>query len=137
MKQILLLTIFAALFSCNPEDIVRKQQEDLIMQAIVNGQWKVTKYTTNGYDVTPVFDPYKFQFRSDFSVEALNAGQVEYTGTWAADPDAETITASFPNASHPLILLNGTFIIESTTWTSVDASQTVNGELRTLRMEKL
>lgn len=137
MKKLYLIALLAGLFSCDKDNIVEQRQENLVIQAMTNGQWKVSSFIKGGSDVTADFSNYKFQFKNNFTVDAINNGSIEKTGTWAADANAQTITSGFTNAGHPVILLNGTFNIESTTWTSVNANQTINGELRTLRLDKL
>ena len=138
MKKRYLITAFLiGLLSCDTGDVVQQQQDNMVIQAMTNGQWKVSSFIKGSTDVTSDFSTYKFQFRNNNTVDAINNGSVEKTGTWAADANAQTITSGFPGAVHPLPLLNGTFNIESTTWTSVNASQTVNGEIRTLRLDKL
>lgn len=136
MKKLFIITLMGLLVSCTPERIEEKQ-ENLIIQAMVNGQWKVTGFNKGGTDITNDFAAYKFQFKENLTVDAINNGSVEKTGSWNADPNSQTIIANFNNAANPLILLNGTWTITSTTWTSVNANQTVTGELRTLRLDKL
>lgn len=135
MKKLYILICLFFLFSCSKEK-QQQQQENLILQAMVSGQWKVTNFTKAGADITSDFEGYKFQFKNNFTVEALYNGSIEKTGDWNADPVTQTITSNFTNAPQPLILLNGTWSIEKTTWTSVQANQTVNGELCTLRLDK-
>jgi hypothetical protein len=135
MKKLYSLILLFAVFGCSKEQR-QQQQENLIVQAMVNGQWKVTNFIKGGTDVTSSFAVYKFQFKSNLTVDAINNGTVEKSGTWNADANAQTITSEFSNAVDPLVLLNGTWTITSTTWTSVQANQTVSGELRTLRLDK-
>ena len=129
-----LLVPFAA---CSPEEIEEKQQENLIIQAMTNGQWKVTSFKKGSTDITTDFSAYRFQFKSNFTVDAISNGSLEKTGAWNADAAAQTITSSFTNVTNPLELLNGTWSITATTWTSVQANQTVASETRTLRLDKL
>ena len=136
MKIIYTLVLLICLIGCSKEQ-KQQQQENLVVQAMVNGQWKVTSFNKGGTDVTSDFSVYKFQFKSDLTVDAINNGAVEKTGAWNADANAQTTTSNFSNAVNPLVLLNGTWAITNTTWTSVQANQTVNGELRTLRLDKL
>ena len=139
MKNPYVLLLVMLFVGCNAkEKIVEQQQQNLIMSAITTGQWKVTGYVKGGTDVTADFTGYLFQFKNNYTVDAIFNGTLEKTGSWAAagDMQAQTMTANFSNATHPLILLNGTWDIVSTTWTSVDAKLTVNGELRTLRLDK-
>lgn len=135
MKKLYPVVLFLAFCSCVKEQ-KQQQQENLILQAMVNGQWKVTSFQKAGTDITSDFSVYRFQFKSNFSVDAINNGSVEKTGTWNADPINQTITSFFTNVADPLALLNGSWSIQNTTWTSVQANQTVNGELRTLRLDK-
>src|SRR6476661_9961758 len=105
---VLFLVLFAA--GCGVKDkIVEQQQQNLIMSAITSGQWKVTGYVKGGTDVTADFSGYLFQFKNNYTVDALLNGTLEKTGSWAAagDMQAQTMTASFSNATYPLILLNG------------------------------
>lgn len=134
MKKLLPFVLLLLLASCSKQ--IRKEQENLVVQAMTNGQWAITSYIKGGTDMTADFAPYKFQFKTNFTVDAINNGTIEKTGTWNADANAQTITSTFPNAINPLALLNGTWTITSTTWTSVQASQTVGTELRTLRLDK-
>jgi len=111
-------------------------QEDVVIKAMTDGQWRMTKFTRAGTDITADFAPYLFQFRANNTVEAINNGNTEKTGTWSADPTARTISSSFSNAAATLMLLNGTWQMTSNGWTHVEATQTVNSEVLTLRLDK-
>jgi hypothetical protein len=132
MKKLYPLFFLILMAGCKRE----KQAENLVVQAMVNGQWKVTSFKKGGTDLTTSFASYKFQFKTDFTVEAINNGSLEKTGSWNADASAQTITSNFTNALNPLVLLNGTWKITNNSWTWVEASQTVNGELMSLRLDK-
>jgi hypothetical protein len=136
MKNIFKLTLLLLLASCSKE---KKQeiQENLVIQAMTNGQWKVSSFNKGGTDITTEFNLYKFQFYTNLTVDAIKSGVVEKSGTWNADANAHTITSNFAAVSEPLANLNGTWTITSTTWTSVNATQTVSGEIRNLRLDKL
>ncbi len=135
MKFVLnLLSLAVLCFGCakTAENI----QEDIVIKAMTDGQWRITNFTKAGTDRTADFAPYRFQFRSNNTVEAINNGTVEKTGNWQADPLAKTISSSFTNAAAPLMLLNGTWTITKNSWTFVEATQTLNGEILTLRLDK-
>jgi len=135
MRKLAYLLSLLFFISCN------KNSEDepaiLVIQAMTNGQWKVTDYQKGSENKTADFAPYKFQFKTNLTVDAINNNAYEKTGTWTADADAGTISSSFSSATATVTLLNGTWIIKKTTWTSVNAVQTVGGEERILRLEKL
>jgi hypothetical protein len=132
MKKFYPLIFLLILVGCKKE----KKAENIIIQAMVNGQWKVTNFNKGGMDKTSDFATYRFQFKNDFTVDALNSGSIEKTGSWNADAIAQTITSNFTNAVNPVVLLNGTWTITNNSWTWVEAKQTLNGELLSLRLDK-
>ena len=135
MKNILFLFSICICFaSC--KKIIESAQEDLVVKAMTDGQWKVTKFTRDNTDVTPDFSPYKFQFRSNKTVDAINSGTTETSGTWNGDATARTIASNFSSANATVSLLNGLWSITNNSWTFVEATQTVNNEVRTLRLDK-
>ena len=136
MNKLIGLLLLTVITSCG-KDAIKKKQENLVMQAITNGQWKVSLYDKGGTDIAGNFAAYAFQFKDNFTVDAINNGVVEKTGTWNANADTQTFSSYFVNVSEPLLLLNGDWLITSSSWTYVKARQTVNGELRILRLEKL
>ena len=131
MKIVYVLVFVFLLAGC-----IKKKQEDIVINAMVDGQWKVTNFVKGSTNITTDFASYKFQFKSNFTVDAINNGTVEKTGSWNADATTQTITSTFVNAANPLIFLNGTWQITNNSWTWVNATQSLNGELLTLRLEK-
>ena len=135
MNRLLIAVIFSlSLTSC--DKLIEKAAEDAIVDAMVNGQWVVTKYTRAGADITTDFNGYRFQFHRNETIDAIKNAIVEKTGTWEGDGNAKTMKAQFSNVIEPLVLLNGTWQITNNSWTFVEASQTVSGEVRTLRLDK-
>ena len=132
MKKVFILFLAVAFASCNKEEMAR----DAVINAMTTGYWKVVSFKNGSADNTADFTPYKFQFKENLTVDAINNSTVEKTGTWTADANAKTITSTFNNASNPLLLLNGTWQITRSDWTYVEANQTVNGILQELRLEK-
>jgi hypothetical protein len=131
MKNFYVVIVLFLLAGC-----VKKKQEDIVINAMVQGQWKVTKFIKVTSDVTTDFANYKFQFKTNFTVDAINNGIVEQTGTWNADATTQTISSNFTNAINPVVLLNGTWHITNNSWTWVEATQIINGESWNLRLEK-
>lgn len=136
MKATVSLILLFCLLGCSREQI-QKQEQNLVIQAMTTGQWKVTSYIKGGTDVTSNFSTYTFQFRQNYTVDAYLNTNLDRSGTWNADANARTITSSFTNAGQPLDLLNGTWNYNNSSWTSVEASQTIGGENCTLRLDKL
>jgi len=125
----LLLTV-----SCNKA--VEKVQENIVIKAMTDGQWRITKLTKASDDLTPGYAPYRFQFYANNTVDAINNGTTEKKGNWTADANARTISSTFSGAGPLLMQLNGTWQITNNSWTYVEATQTVNGEVLKLRLDK-
>lgn len=132
MRKILTLLLLFFLCSCNKEEMTK----NAVINAMTSGQWRVASFKDDATDITTDFAPYKFQFKENLTVDAINNAAVEKTGTWTADANTKTITSTFDNVNAPLILLNGTWKITDNSWAFVEATQTVNGKLRNLRLEK-
>lgn len=132
---LLLLSAFIILSGCSK--VIKDQQDDIAVQAIVNGRWTVSLYQKDTVDMTSSFSGFEFQFRDNDKVEAIRNTTVEFTGDWSVSTANRTISANFGGVAEPISLLNGTWNISSTTWTTVEASQTVNGSSRTLHLVKL
>lgn len=122
------------LVSC--KKTIEKAQENILVQAMINGQWKITNFTVNSSDISSDFNTYRFQYFADKTVNAINNSIVEKTGNWDGDIASRTTWASFSNASYPLTLINGSWLITDNTWTYVTATQTNGAEIKTMRLEK-
>jgi hypothetical protein len=134
-KLYTILALLVSLSGCIKSAEI-KIQTDLVTQAITTGQWKVTYYLDNNTDKTASFSVYLFQFKTNSTVDAINNGTLESTGSWSANATDRTITSNFSNGSSTLQLLNGTWLITNSTWTSVEATLTVNGVTKKLRLNK-
>jgi hypothetical protein len=136
MKKILLIILICFAFT-NCKKAIENVQEDALIQIMTNGQWSVTSFKKGIDDVTADFSGYKFQFKSNRTVDAIKNNIVEKTGTWDGNAYNRSIIYNFANATNPLLLLNGTFIITDSGLSYVEANQTVNGEVRMLRLDKI
>ena len=135
MKRLIpLLFITILLGSC--EKAVEKIGEDLVIKAMTDGQWRITKFTQNSIDITSNFSGYKFQYYSNKTVDAILNGVTERSGTWDGNASAMTTYANFPGATNPILLINGTWNITKNSWTYVEATQTNGTEVKTLRLDK-
>ncbi len=133
-KLIPLFLLMISLVSC--KKTVEKIGEDLVIKAMTDGQWKITKFTQNGTDITSNFSAYKFQYYSNKTVDAILNGVTERTGVWDGDAGAMTTWANFAGAPNPISLINGTWNITNNGWTYVEAKQTNGTEIKTLRLDK-
>lgn len=129
------LALFVLLIGC--KKAIENKKEDLLIKAMTDGQWVVTSFVNNGNTVTTDFANYKFQYYGDKTVDAIKNGLVDNTGTWDGDISSRTTWANFNNVSNPLSLINGSWHIDDNSWTFVVASQTVNGQTKVMRLDKL
>ena len=133
-KYTLIFTLFILANSC--KKAAENVQEDLVIKAMTDGQWAVTNFVHNGTTITADFATYRFKYYSNKTVDAINSGTVEKTGTWDGNAGAMTTSASFASAVYPLSLINGSWNILNNGWTYVVASQTIGMETKTMRLDK-
>lgn len=136
MKNTLFIFLVSIL-SVSCKKTIEKVAQDLVVQAMTNGQWRVSKFTQNGSDITSSFSSYKFQYYSNKTVDAFNNNLKERTGNWDGNASAMTTWVNFPGAPNPISLINGTWNITKNSWTFVEATQTNGIEIKTLRLDKL
>lgn len=133
-KPLVFLVSLFLLSAC--KKTIQSIEEDLVIKAMTDGQWAVTSFTRNGTNITSDFSTYRFKYYSNRTVDAINNGIVEKTGTWDGDASSMTTWANFTAAAYPLILINGTWHITRNSWTYVEATQTDGGETKTMRLDK-
>ncbi len=135
MNKIITLALLVVLFS-GCKKAIEKAQEDLVIKAMTDGQWKVSNFVQNGTDITADFSTYRFKYYSNKTVDAIKSGTVEKTGTWDGDASIMTTYANFTSPSYPLNLINGSWQITNNSWTFVVATQNVGGTTKTMRLDK-
>jgi hypothetical protein len=131
---LLLLAGLLALTSC--QKYIDRAEEEAAISVVTNGQWTVTGFKKGSVDKTALFAEYSFQFQTNETVDAIRNNRVEKSGAWKVNITDQTITSSFSGVTEPLSLLNGVWKITNTSSTTVDATQTVNGELWVLHLNK-
>jgi len=134
MKSLLIILSLICLAGC--KKTIEKKAENAIMKAMTDGQWVITSFISDGSNITTDFSTYRFQYFSNYTVNAIKSGTVEATGNWDGDASAMNIIANFPNVTNPLLLLNGTWHITDNSWTYVEATMTVGNTIRSLRLDK-
>ena len=135
MKKIpVFIVLIVLLGGC--KKAIENKQEDLVLKAMTDGQWVITSFTHNGTNITSDFSSYKFKYYSNKTVDAINNGTVEKTGSWDGNASTLTISANFTNAVYPLTLINGGWHIDNNSWTFVVASQNAGSETKSLRLDK-
>jgi hypothetical protein len=115
---------------------IEQKQEDAVIQAMTTGQWMVTSFTQNGNNISNDFTNYRFKYYENKTVDAINNGTVQMTGTWDGNATTSTTSANFIGAVYPLQLINGSWHIDRNSWTYVEATQTNGSEVKTMRLDK-
>ncbi|MEI2739896.1 MAG: hypothetical protein V9F01_14075 [Chitinophagaceae bacterium] len=137
MRKIATCFLMVVLVSCGKNgDDTTPVQEDLVVKAMTDGQWAITIFTLNGNNITPDFYGYRFKYYSNKTVDAKFNGNVVNTGTWDGSASTMTTSANFPGAVYPLTLINGSWRIDRSSWTYVEASQTIGSDTKTMKLVK-
>ena len=136
MKKIIFLLIIISVLFTGCKKAIEDILQDAVIQAMTNGQWKITSFTKDGNNITASFAEYKFQYYSNKTVDAIKNGTVEKTGNWDGNAATMTTWASFTNVNEPLSLINGNWHIDNNSWTFVEASQNNGSEIKTMRLDK-
>jgi hypothetical protein len=126
--QPLILTGCLALFiSMSCKKAIEKKAQDMIMDAITNGEWIVEQYFEGGNNISSQFLNYSFRFYENGTLTGT-IGNTATDGTWAPNTTEYTIVSEFPMATDPLKKLNGLWKIKDSYWDFVKAERaTANG----------
>lgn len=116
---------------------IEQVQEDLVLKAMTDGQWRITNFINNGTTISADFVNYKFQYYSNKTVDAIKNGTVEKTGTWDGNASTMTTSANFTGAVYPLDLINGNWNITKNSWIYVEATQNIGVNTKFMRLDKL
>lgn len=124
-----------SLLSC--KKAIEKIQENRIIDVMVDGQWVVTQFAVDGISRQSEFAPYRFQYRRNMTVDAIQDGVVQFTGNWDGDVSNKTTWAHFGAVAEPISLLNGTWQITNNTLTYVLLIQQTGGSQKSMRLDKI
>jgi hypothetical protein len=117
---------------------IEKIQQDMVIKAMTDGYWAITNFTEDGTVITSSFMGYKFKYYDDpKTVDAIKNNVTEKTGTWDGNSSSMTTQANFPGATTPLSLINGTWKIDRSGWTYVEATQVSGGVTKKMRLDKM
>lgn len=134
--QPLILTGFFALFiSMSCKKAIEKKAENMVMDAMTDGEWIVEQYMEGSNNISNQFLNYSFKFYSNGTV----TGTVNTTvtnGTWVGNASDYTIASQFPTATDPVKKLNGVWKIKDSYWDYVKAEMTINNSTNVLTLRK-
>jgi hypothetical protein len=138
MKKLLplIVTGFLALFlSTSCKKAIEKKAQDMVLDAMTNGEWIVEQYIEGSNNVSNQFLNYSFRFFSDGTVTGT-INSTATNGTWAANASDYTISSDFPTASDPIKKLNGLWKIKDSYWDFVKAERTTADGTNVLYLRK-
>lgn len=137
MKQPVLILLSFLLIATGCKKAIEQIQEDLVVKAMTDGQWVITRFTLNGNTITSDFTGYTFKYKDNpKKVDAIRNSVTEMTGDWGGNSADLTTWANFSGAPTPLSLINGTWKITRNSWTYVEATQTAGSETKFMRLDK-
>jgi hypothetical protein len=96
---------------CSCKKFIEDQKERAAMDFITSGEWIVESFFVDTLSVTNEFSGYNFRFHDNGIVTGTKDSNSS-EGTWAADVSNYSISSNFPNATEPLIKLNGLWTIK-------------------------
>jgi hypothetical protein len=115
---------------------VEEQYNDIIKKLMTDGTWFVTGFTENGTTITSSFNGWVFKFNDNNTVTATKVASVQ-SGTWQSNVTSQTIAAQFAaTVGDPLVKLNGTWNITTSTATVGNFTQTKSGVPYTMELTK-
>lgn len=134
--QPLILTGFFALFiSMSCKKAIENKAQDMIMDAITNGEWIVEQYLEDSNNISNQFLNYSFKFYTDGTVTGI-VSSTTTNGTWVGNATDYTINSEFPSASDPIKKLNGLWKIKDSYWDYVKAEMVTSSGTNVLFLRK-
>jgi len=134
-QPLILTGVFALFISMSCKKAVEKKAQDMIMDAITNGEWIVEQYFEGGNNISNQFLDYSFRFYSDGTVTGTK-NSTATNGTWVTNATEYTIYSNFPEATDPLKKLNGLWKIKDSYWDFVKAEMATSNGTNVLMLRK-
>jgi hypothetical protein len=135
LKPLILTGFISLLFSMSCKKAIEKKAQDMVMEAITNGELMVDQYFEDTNNLSSQFQNYYFKFKSDGTLTGTVNSNVT-NGTWVPNVSNYTITSDFPSAIDPLKKLNGVWKLKDSDWDYVKAEMPTSGETRLLILRK-
>lgn len=135
LKPLIVTGFLALLFSMSCRKAIEKKVENMIMDAITNGEWVVEQYFEGENNLSSQFLDYSFKFDSNGTLTGT-IGSTATKGTWVPNTSDYTITSDFPTAGDPLKKLNGLWKIKDSYWDFVKAEMATPDGTKLLMLRK-
>jgi predicted peptidase len=138
MKKLLPLILtgcFTLFISISCKKAIEKKAQDMIMDAITDGEWIVEQYIEGSNNVSNQFLNYSFRFFKDGTVTGTISSTTT-NGTWVGNASDYTISSDFPTAGDPVKKLNGLWKIKDSYWDFVKAEMATANGTNVLKLRK-
>ena len=135
LKPLILTGCIALFFSMSCKKAIEKKAQDMIMDAITNGEWIVEQYFEGSNNISSQFLNYYFKFNSNGTV-TCTISSTSTNGTWVGNSSDYTITAEFPSAGDPLKKFNGVWKLKDSYWDFVKAEMPTSSGTNVLMLRK-
>jgi hypothetical protein len=92
------LSIFAIATVCSfssCKKAIEAAQEQIVVNAITDGVWYISKFTEGGTDITTSFAGWEFTFYSNGTSAGNKTGNATVTGTWSGDTNTLSFTTAY------------------------------------------
>jgi hypothetical protein len=135
LKPLILTGCLTLLFSMSCKKVIEKKVQDMVMDAITNGEWIVEQYFEGDVNLSSEFLNYSFKFNSNGTLTGT-VGSTATDGTWVPNTTDYTIVTDFPTAGDPLKKMNGLWKIKDSYWDYVKAEMTTSNGIKLLKLRK-
>jgi hypothetical protein len=134
--SIALIVFFVATTSC--KKTIDAIKEQVVVDAITDGIWTVTRFTEAGTNKTTDYTGWEFQYFNNGTSVAKKTGQPDVPGTWSGNAADWTFTATFTvTPPVPLDKLAGVWTVTRAVATNKGSySRTIGGVVYELELTK-
>lgn len=136
LRNLILISCFCFLTNSCLKKTVEEATNDLFVNIMTDGQWKVTNYMEGTTDLTTDYDGWVIKYYSN-NTSTSTKGSTIINGTWSGGLATNKMTVNSTTAIAPIDKLVGTWDILSGTLTVGKFSQNKNGAILKLELTKL
>jgi hypothetical protein len=135
LRNLLFICCFSVLTTSCVKKLIDETTNDLFVNIMTDGQWKVTNYMEGTTDLTTDYDGWAMKFYSN-NTSTSTKGSTIINGTWSGGLATNKMTVNASSAIYPIDKLVGTWDIISGTLTVGKFSQNRNGVILKLELTK-
>ncbi len=117
---------------------IEAAQEQVVVNAITDGVWYISKFTEGGTDITASFAGWEFIFYSNGTSVGNKTGNATVTGTWSGNASTLSFVTAYTNTPPaPLPKTAGTWLVtRAVSTTKGSYARTESGVVYEMEMTK-